>query len=526
MSCIFGESAADWVTWMGQLPAWSGIASGFPIIVLMGGLAGVLANFGIERRNPWLRAVIIFIALCPLLYFSIIVLDAIDRKDPGYLILGALYLPPFLGFIAAGLLLKGSGSFFRINKKSVILLGLPVGLSAASLLASRDFDQAVRRSRAETGQIKGVALWHDAERKLGICARTLNAGHGESDAKTNFIQGNRRLYAAISVYQESEGIWIPGIDTSEDQAEGPYWYVVGRAKTDKISYSYGVQASPRGSIWTDPWSHVSRAMGRPPPSAKPCENATLAYIGAYNIVMLRLGALKKTPVPTRKFELPFLWKTRIQNPGVYQGLYADTSRAQYLLQLALPIRVLAPGRHELTQSDIDAEKSRTLAQARHGARAQISRYDRNGDGAVTWKEVVEAYDGLSGEEQAKWLFNQYDLNQDRVITIPEAEIAAGEDVRRRAYPLSMIELILSRDPNHDGRLTEEELAGLGSVVFSFVDTDGNGVISDQEEKSKQFDIAGRAIQEENEAAQKFGAGCKSIPPVRDSSGTMGCRSGG
>jgi hypothetical protein len=369
-------------------------------------------------------------------------------------------------------------------------------------------------SRAQQRKLEreaNIAQWHRAEAKLKRCAETLTGKLGIADARVNHAQGDRRLYAITSYGQEESTTYVPGIDTRGSSFYGPYGYVTGRATGDKFDMAYGVENSPKGQLWSDPWGHISESMGRAPPSAGACREATLRYLEAYNATMLELGVLRK-PVISRKDLIP----ARLQSVGVISGLYDSFDRGltleDYLDKLLRPIEVLATNPNVLTQADVDLDRARSLAMETHARMTHVMSYDRNDDGVVTRAEVERVVQRSGDTSILKRLFDDHDPDGDKRITKAEIGMAAAEWIGIDYHHASRVRSLIDLDPNRDGQLTSVELTMLGKRAFAAIDIDGNGLISPSEydaSEKMRWKVSQEAARK---ATNNYGPTCK-MPAV-------------
>lgn len=468
---------------------------------LVAGLLGLLANFSIGRHGSFSKILLLTITFAPAL--AIFVLIIIKKSNPTILLMLAL----FAGLPLAGVMLGGSGSPFRIGRKSATLIGFPVLIALGCALTSMNMTASKRAERIRLERDRNIAQWHQAEARLKECARTLTEKLGVDDARANHAHGDRRLYAVTSYGQEMSSTSVPGIETGSDGFSGFYGYVTGRAPGDRQNMAYGVENSPKGQIWSDPWGYVSGSMGREPPSAKPCTDATGRYVNAYNATMLALGVLRKGVVPRTE-----LVPARMQSIGVIWGLYdsfdRNETRADYLANLLRSIDVLAIRPGILTQADVDLDMERSLAMSLQASTFQVMGFDRNDDGVVTREEIERVAATNKGKSFNPRLLDRYDLNDDGRITKAEIGEAVAEWEGSDNYDESRVRAIVDLDPNHDGQLTAAELTMLGKRAFATVDKDGDGVISPQEYEITDEARWKASREADRRAIEKYGPVCR------------------
>lgn len=489
---------------------WSEVAFYLSIWTLFGGAAGTVAYLGATRRRLIAAVPLMFSAFIPFVTtFTMFLRTVSDRTafdQNEELLTIALTLVPLLVFPVQGLLLKQRVWAFWINRTFSLLVGVPVLLSITCFLISKVLDGAELMLRRHYDHNVSVGDWHKAETRLHECATSLNSRVGKADAELNYSNGDRRLYVITATYQESESTDVPGLASIKTAFANPYGYAEGKAKGDKRSYAYGIEPTPKGVIWTDPWGFVSKGMGRPPPSAKTCETATLAYLTAYNSMMLTLGPIKRSIDISPDPVLPWLSRD-IKSPGLYDNMYEGTSRSEYLKTLTLPIQLLAFDKQGLRQADLDRERQRFIAQTLQLQRSKVLRFDRNGDGSVTRSEIVNAPLGRGGAEISDALLAEYDHNNDQIVSPSEIDTSATTEVDARPYPMSAIRLLLSREPSHDGVLSLAELTAQGKGAFALIDTNGDGSISKEEIVGNGKTLLAQSTADNKAADRLFGARC-------------------
>ncbi len=178
----------------------------------------------------------------------------------------------------------------------------------------------------------------------------------------------------------------------------------------------------------------------------------------------------------------------IPAPLLEQMRYGVVYEEQYVANVLQQIRQAARDHKSLTQQDVDDAKQRAVDARRRQQFQQVVRYDLNRDGQVTSEEVRRVYlqereergENAQGcEDEANRFIKTYDVDGDGIISL--AEMSALPANQRENYQQNgNIEALLELDPNHDGKLTVEELEILARNAFATIDTDGNGVASPDE----------------------------------------------
>jgi Ca2+-binding EF-hand superfamily protein len=217
------------------------------------------------------------------------------------------------------------------------------------------------------------------------------------------------------------------------------------------------------------------------------------------------------------------WTANAQEPTVKptvelpRNVATITSRYRegYISSLMSQFRRAAGPDQILEKSDIDQAQKRQAASNRANRIRNTLQHDLDADGTVTRDEVVQALQ--TGNANAAGIARQVDrimapdLDKDGKITIEEA-LRFEPATRNSTRTQDRITDLLSLDPNGDGRLTGNELESVGRVIFSRYDRDGNGHISDDENKVWQADrnAANKRAREMPTASQI--AQCK-LPPL-------------
>jgi len=470
------------------------ISSTFAAIALIFGPTLVTSIFVGSEHPPQIRTVFDVVGLIALL--SVPLLWVISRFA-----------------FRSGLRFPSLDERHRTNKVLAIPFGFLCVVSLAAYAVNRASEIAEQKQRSRLEQDRNIAQWHQAEARLKECAETLTETLGVADARVNHAKGDRRLYAVTSYGQEMSSTSVPGIEIGADGFSGFYRYVTGRAPGDRHDMAYGVENSPKGQIWSDPWGQLSGSMGRAPPSAKACTDATGRYVNAYNTTMLELGVLRKAvaprtePVPARMHSLGVIW-------GLYDSFDRNLTRADYPANLLRPIDVLATRHGILTQADVDLDVERSLAMDKQVSTSHVMGFDRNDDGVVTREEMERIAKKNSDTSTLQRLLEEYDLDDDGRITKGEIEEVAAERNSTDYYDVSRVRAIIDLDPNHDGQLTSTELTMLGKSAFANVDKDGDGVVSPKEYEITEGARWKVSREAGRRATDKYGPTCRipTAPP--------------
>jgi alpha-tubulin suppressor-like RCC1 family protein/Ca2+-binding EF-hand superfamily protein len=152
------------------------------------------------------------------------------------------------------------------------------------------------------------------------------------------------------------------------------------------------------------------------------------------------------------------------------------------------IRRYARDKQSLYKEDIDAWAKKTSDAESRERVQKIIRFDRNLDGKVSRQEVVETltnqFEGRHPELITRHIDDimAADTNGDGVVTI--AEMAAYDPHKNNSSTRLRASLnpesIFALDPNHDGKLTLNEMEKLAWKAFKTMDFDGDGILSSSE----------------------------------------------
>ena len=110
-----------------------------------------------------------------------------------------------------------------------------------------------------------------------------------------------------------------------------------------------------------------------------------------------------------------------------------------------------------------------------GGKRDFSRFDTNGDGAITRVEITEA---------ARTRFAAADADGNGSLTLAELEAAAEEGKRGKRSPARMFSHL---DTNGDNTLTEAEFVNAPRIdrMFERLDADGDGTITASEMQNRR-----------------------------------------
>jgi len=159
--------------------------------------------------------------------------------------------------------------------------------------------------------------------------------------------------------------------------------------------------------------------------------------------------------------------------AAHQGL----TREQYIARLLATLQNADRSSDGLDLNDIAVLHAQQQARLRAGSIADVLRHDLNGDLTVTRAEIEQLAprNEASRNYYVKDILGRYDVNGDGTITIAEASKVAAQEP-----DVIDVDGMMALDPNHDGRLTTEELRGEAESAFKAIDGDRDGRLSSDE----------------------------------------------
>jgi Ca2+-binding EF-hand superfamily protein len=170
---------------------------------------------------------------------------------------------------------------------------------------------------------------------------------------------------------------------------------------------------------------------------------------------------------------------------------------QYVFQALATIRQNAADYVSLSASDLKVVEEKKVQGQRQRQVQSLMRYDTDVDGKITRDEVEQS---LSSSRHSKQTYKedainktmQADLDKDDVLTREEIVKFADQELKELSKKYkkynrqgNQLEDILDLDPNNDKKLTVDELKSLAIKAFRTVDSDGNGILSEDEKKIVQ-----------------------------------------
>lgn len=185
---------------------------------------------------------------------------------------------------------------------------------------------------------------------------------------------------------------------------------------------------------------------------------------------------------------------------------------QAIARILNEFRRVAPDGRSVTLADVDLDEAKTQAQIRAGGVQKVLVFDLDGDGVVSREEVERLTDAQiarasdRGDGSRRWTDDHtrnemlghilvYDADRDGLITFQEMLSGAKTNpesvaAQRRGRPNAIVRYMIGQDPDGDGRLVIAEAEAIVRRDFAFIDTDGNGELSNNE--IREYDKATRA----------------------------------
>jgi Ca2+-binding EF-hand superfamily protein len=162
---------------------------------------------------------------------------------------------------------------------------------------------------------------------------------------------------------------------------------------------------------------------------------------------------------------------------IHQGQVLE----QYVVQIMSPLRAADVAGDGLDAGDLDARRQAREAQQRAQDLSQVMRFDLNGDLAVGPEEVAKVNGTGADRDSRHNELERYDVDGDGSVTVKEVLEASARISRvNRARRDDEVEALMALPEARDGRLTAAELADAAHAVFARADSDGDGRISRDE----------------------------------------------
>ncbi|MCB1680444.1 MAG: hypothetical protein H6858_05370 [Rhodospirillales bacterium] len=183
-----------------------------------------------------------------------------------------------------------------------------------------------------------------------------------------------------------------------------------------------------------------------------------------------------------------------------RSLRPPMAKEDYMVQIMRFLRSNGDEKRELTKEDLAEQKEAAVLRARREQVSNLIKYDINFDAQVTFGEVERAFsEGPTGkyektfndnrtEEQKRLMLEQrlkplreLDTNGDEIISYQEmATLSKEKEKQIIEQQTRQYQQYLDLDPNHDGRLTSEEMESLALKAFAVFDKNDDGYISQEE----------------------------------------------
>jgi len=151
---------------------------------------------------------------------------------------------------------------------------------------------------------------------------------------------------------------------------------------------------------------------------------------------------------------------------------------QYVAQIVSPLRTADSDGDGLDAGDLEVRRQTGEAQQRAQDLSQVMRFDLNADLVVSREEVAKV-GGSKGDAGDRYdQLERYDVNGDGSVTVKEVLEASARISRvNRARREDEAEGLMTLPEARDGRLTAAELASAAGAVFARADSDGDGRLS-------------------------------------------------
>jgi Ca2+-binding EF-hand superfamily protein len=166
-----------------------------------------------------------------------------------------------------------------------------------------------------------------------------------------------------------------------------------------------------------------------------------------------------------------------QNPAVFlqRRVHEGQVIERYVAQVMEPFRRADVDDDGLDAADLEAQRQAREAQERAQHVAQVLRYDLNADLVVEPGEVAKVNGPDRDEKKSRNELERYDVDGDGVVTLKEVLDASARISRvNRARGEDELRAFMSLSEARDGRLTAAELAEAARAAFMMVDADGDG----------------------------------------------------
>jgi Ca2+-binding EF-hand superfamily protein len=195
-------------------------------------------------------------------------------------------------------------------------------------------------------------------------------------------------------------------------------------------------------------------------------------------------------------------------PQILAGFLPGISREQYINALVTDINWAKIG-STITEDNIKQKVDEKLQYQKKEQLLEWNFFDVNKDGNVTPDEMASLLIGgkcfTNGVENSREFCDENakkniqdrmkaDANGDNIITQAEMAAIPHDLEQATSNTLDSMRAYLALDPNHDGKMTIDELKSVSNQAFSLLDADNNDIISLEEQQNfsaSQYDNGNR-----------------------------------
>lgn len=159
-----------------------------------------------------------------------------------------------------------------------------------------------------------------------------------------------------------------------------------------------------------------------------------------------------------------------------RSLRPNVPREEFVASALRPLRQLDREGDGLDAQDLERQDRQRQTAARSRQISGLLNEDYDSDLKVSFDEIdrFAPGDAETRKRRAEQILRKYDTDEDGIATLKEAMLLPYND---RSESLAGL---LAADRNSDGKVTAEELSLLASTIFDRFDSDGDGLISQEE----------------------------------------------